>query len=42
LRTVVAGNQDSFSGLCSEIEQILAMDTENFEELTKIWKTVKK
>lgn len=42
LKSQVASNQEDFSNLCTEIEQMLLMDTSNFDDLTEMWKSIRK
>ena len=38
---LIIQNKQQYSDLCKEIEQILAMDVINFEELAAIWQHLK-
>lgn len=41
LKSIILENNENFTYICKEIEQILAMDSPNFDELVSIWKVLK-
>jgi hypothetical protein len=42
LKETCLKNQEAFADLSKELEQIMSMDSSNFDELNEMWKSMKR